>query len=112
MAPVAISARLRAFIVPGLPSPGSRTGRPGLVVAAGAAPGPADVVVPRRAIRMGGAGQVRPVLLLPGIQLGLGQRRRRGVVQPGMPLRRHGRRLLAPGEQDPAAWPVINWLAG
>src|SRR4051794_25562736 len=61
---------------------------------------------------MGGAGQVRPVLLLPGIQLGLGQRRRRGVVQPGMPLRRHGRRLLAPGEQDPAAWPVINWLAG
>src|SRR5690349_24636143 len=111
-APVAISARFRAFIVPGLQWPASRTGRPGLVVATRAAPGPADIVVPGRAIGMGGTGQVRPVFQLPRIELGLGQRRWRRVVQPGMPLRRHGCRLLAPGEQNPAAGPVIDRLAG
>src|SRR5688500_6106575 len=105
MPPVATSAKLRPFMVPG-----SGTGGPGFVVAAGHPPGAADIVMPGRSVGMGGAGQVRLLLALPEVALGLGQRRGHGVVQLGMPFGRHHGRVRAPDEDRPAAGPVVDRL--
>src|SRR3954451_6453817 len=111
-APVATSARLRPCMVRIRASGtgASRAGSPGLVVAPRGPPRAADIVMPGRAIGVRRAGQVGQVVLLPEVALLLRQRLGHRVVQPGVPFRRHGGRLLGAGEDHPAAGAVVDRL--
>src|SRR5580698_10362036 len=87
---------------------------PGFVVARGGRAVPTLVVMAGRAIAQRGPGQVWQMRLLPGVARGLGQRRIRGVVQPGVPLGRNfgglGLPLVdhpTPGAQGLRADPLI-----
>src|SRR5579871_1802627 len=94
--PAASSAGLRRAIS------GSR--RPGLVVTGGALAPAAFVIVARWAIALGRAGHVRDVGLQPR-HLRNGDRRIRGVMEPGVPFGRDRAGVVPARENDPAARP-------
>src|SRR6516165_10629841 len=86
----------------------SAAGGPGFVVARGTSATASFVVVTWRPIAGRRAGGVRQVRFFPWSARPLHQRRVRGVVQPGVPLRGNLRRIGGTGIGDPAPYPVAG----